>query len=245
MLGAGTKGKHSKKSWKGTTKGEKIQKNPSPAQTLFIKGLAIAHSKELIPFLPLFPLEKGAQGRLHPGGIQALVNAAASNRSLGAGAGASRLKGMMRPCQRDDSEKKSAGKKWKDNFGSLGHVMMHLRGVSLPLDFSMFKIKKRIMRNSCSSGQVYNKFKPKVCISPQLKNRHVQESLLQIPHMAPHPLRLCSPSQTFKALFSIPILSRPCSQSQRGCGGEPGPVSAPPLQSCLSLPKIPSPAKFH
>lgn len=154
MLGAGTKGKHSKKKvGKAPQKERKFQKNPSPAQTLFIKALAIAHSKELIPFLPLFPLEKGVHGRLHPEGIQALVNTPASNQSLGAGAGASRLKGMMCPCQRDDSEKKICWKKWKDHFGSLGHVMMHLRGVSLPLDFSMFK-KKRIMRNSCSSGQV-------------------------------------------------------------------------------------------
>lgn len=50
-------------------------------------------------FSPLFSLEKGAHGRLHPGGIQALVDAPASKGSLGAVAGASRLKGTMCLCQ--------------------------------------------------------------------------------------------------------------------------------------------------
>lgn len=44
--------------------------------------------------------------------------------------------------------------------------------------------KKRIMRNSSISSQVQNKIKPKICISPQLKNLHVQGSSLEILHMA-------------------------------------------------------------
>lgn len=100
--GSMNKGKTQQKGWKGTTRGEKLpQKSRSCPDTLrsVYKRFGLCAQQRTDSFSPLFSLGSGAHGRLHPGGIQALVDAPASKGSLGAVAGASRLKGTMCLCQ--------------------------------------------------------------------------------------------------------------------------------------------------